>query len=161
MDTTWRKQLKGTGAATAVTAALGTVATVPGSTWFRKLDKPAWQPPDSVFGPMWTALYLDIAIVAAQHLAALTERGAKQESEDFRKALGVNLALNGGWCWIFFRCHKLGASTVTAGLLAISSADLVRRVATEDAGRAAALSPYAAWTAFATVLTNAIRRRNR
>lgn len=160
MDTTFRKQLTGTGVATAVTAAVGSVATLPKSAWFEALDKPSWQPPNSVFGPVWTALYLDIAVVSAQHLADVQDRGDERDATSFQTALGANLVLNAAWSWVFFRGHKLRASTVVAGLLAASSADLVRRVAAQSPGRGAALAPYAAWTAFATVLTDAIRRRN-
>lgn len=160
METTIRKQLTGTGLATAVTAAVGSVATVPKSAWFEALDKPSWQPPNSVFGPVWTALYTDIAVVSAQHLAELRERGDDEAADSFQTALGANLVLNAAWSWVFFRGHRLRTSTVVAGLLAASSADLVRRVSAESPVRAAALSPYAAWTGFATVLTNAIRRRN-
>ncbi|WP_420176087.1 TspO/MBR family protein [Luteococcus sp. OSA5] len=161
MDTTLRNQLVGTGLATAATAALGSVATIPTSAWFKSLDKPTWQPPNSVFGPVWTALYLDIAVVSAQHLAQLREDGDDEAAQSFQTALGTNLALNAAWSWVFFRGHRLGASTVVAGLLAASSADLVRRVAGVDARRAAVLAPYAGWTGFATVLTDALRRRNR
>ena len=44
-------------------------------------------------------------------------------------ALAVNLAVNAGWSWVFFRWHRLGPAVGVAGLLTLSSADLVRRTA--------------------------------
>jgi translocator protein len=57
--------------------------------------------------------------------------------------------------------HRLGAAVATAGALALSCADLVRRAAPASRPAAVALSPYAGWCGFATVLSAAIWRRNR
>ncbi|HIW28746.1 MAG TPA: tryptophan-rich sensory protein, partial [Candidatus Luteococcus avicola] len=73
---------------------------------------------------------------------------------------GVNLVLNGGWSWVFWQARQLGAATGVAAALAASSADLVRRVG-KRRERGVILAPYAAWTAFATVLTAELWRRNR
>ena len=50
-----------TAAAAAATAVAGSVATDPSSSWYRRLRKPAWQPPPSIFPVVWTALYADLA----------------------------------------------------------------------------------------------------
>lgn len=154
------KILGATTAAAAGAAIIGTIATVPATGWFKTLDKPAWQPPNSVFGPVWTALYADIAIMSALHLADLLDAGEQDEAREFAGALGVNLVLNGGWSWVFWQARQLGAATGVAAALAASSADLVRRVGKRHE-RGVALAPYAAWTAFATVLTAELWRRNR
>ena len=62
---------------------------------------------------------------------------------------------------MFFRAHALVPSTVVAGVLALSSADLTRRAAKTGWGKAAALGVYTAWCGFATVLSGAVARRNR
>ena len=76
-------------------------------------------------------------------------------------ALGVNLVLNTSWSWIFFKAGRLVPAIVVAGGLAVSSIDLARRAGRASRATGIALSPYAAWCNFATVLTSAIWRRNR
>lgn len=146
-----------TSVAVAVTAALGGVAVDPRSRWYRRLTKPRWQPPASVFGIVWTVLYADLAVTSA---TALSEATTPRERADYWRGLVVNLALNAGWNWLFWRVRKPWPATVEAAALTISSADLVRRTARSHRGAGAALVPYAAWCAFATVLTAAIARRN-
>ncbi|MBS5998347.1 TspO/MBR family protein, partial [Corynebacterium sp.] len=75
--------------------------------------------------------------------------------------LGFNLALNAGWCGVFFRSHRRKLAAIWAGALAISSADLVRRAWESSPERGVVLSLYAAWTSFATALSAEIACRNR
>lgn len=174
------KRLAWTVPAVTATAATGSVATSSGteSRWYRKLDKPPFQPPAPVFPIAWTALYASIAGSAAAVEGAFDAAGdgarpsgmAGSETADaapvtdrrraFRAALGLNLVLNALWSWMFFRWRRLPESTVVAGALAVSTADLARRAAREKSAAGAALVPYAGWTTFATVLTAAIWRRN-
>ncbi|GAB2471035.1 hypothetical protein GCM10027030_02120 [Luteococcus sediminum] len=160
----WRpvKVLAATSAAVLAAATVGGLATAQGtqSRWYRTRRKPSWQPPGAVFGPVWTALYADIAVISALHLADRLEEGDRDGVVRDAAALGVNLVLNAGWSWVFFRAHRPALATGVAGALAVSSADLVRRVG-QRRERGVVLAPYAAWTGFATVLTDAIRRRNR
>jgi translocator protein len=145
-----------TSAAVTATAVLGAVASSPGSRWYRALDKPSWQPPGAVFGPVWTTLYGLIAFAGGRTLA----RSDGAERRGYLGAFGANLALNTAWSWIFFRAHRPRAAAVEAVVLAVSSADLARRSWARDRAAGVALLPYAAWTAFAAVLSGAIARRN-
>ena len=131
------------------------------SGWYARLSKPSFQPPPVAFPVAWTALYADVAVSSATVLDALRDRGRVAEAAAFQRALAVNLVLNASWTWVFFRAHRLGAAVVTAGALTASCADLVRRAAPASRPAAAALAPYAGWCGFATVLSTAIRRRNR
>lgn len=149
-----------TSVAVGLTAAVGGIATQPGSRWYTSLDKPRWQPPAAAFGPVWTLLYADIAAMSALHLADRREGFEDEPPAGFAAALATNLVLNAGWSWAFFRGKNLPLATTVAVALAASSADLVRRVGVRPQ-RGVVLAPYAAWTAFAAVLTDAIRRRNR
>lgn len=156
------RNLFGTGVLTAATAAVGSIASREAdSTWYRRLDKPGFQPPTVAFPVVWTGLYVDLALTAAEALDRLERDGRTVEARAYRHALVTNLVLNGGWSWVFFRAHRLTAASVVAGALTVSSADLVRRTAGVSGRGAAALTPYPAWCAFATVLSTAIRRRNR
>ena len=86
---------------------------------------------------------------------------AAEAAGELRNALAANLALNAGWSALFFKGHQPGPATLEAGVLAISSADLARRNIAVNKRRGAFLLPYAAWTAFATVLTGTIWHQNR
>jgi tryptophan-rich sensory protein len=145
-----------TSAAVTVTAVLGGIGTAPGSRWYRGLDKPPWQPPASAFGPVWTALYVLLALAGGRSLAGSGGRARRA----YLRAYLANLALNAGWSWLFFRARRPGAATAEAVLLAASTADLARRSWTVDRRAAAALVPYAVWTSFAAALTASIARRN-
>lgn len=157
----WRpvRLLGATAAATTATAVLGVIATTPGSLWFKTLRKPAWQPPNATFGPVWTFLYADIAVISALHVADAADKGDTAEVRRFSAALAANLMLNAAWSWVFFRGKNLPAATAVAVGLAASSADLVRRVG-QRRERGVALAPYAAWTGFAAALSATLWRKN-
>lgn len=153
--------LGGTIAAVTANAVIGSLATRTKTPWYMALRKPWYQPPAWVFPIAWTALYADIAAVTGLSLAGLRAQGRSQEFEDLKSALGLNLVLNAGWSVIFFVAKRPGLATLEAAALAVSSADLVRRTRDVDPERGSLLLPYALWTAFATVLTFGIWRRNR
>jgi benzodiazapine receptor len=155
------KDTVGSIAGVIATAALGSVASSDvRSPWYAALRKPAIQPPGPVFGVVWTILYTDIAATSAVVLDRLgyADRNA---ATAYRRALAVNLVLNASWSWVFFKGHRLPAATVLAGVLAASSVDLARRAGAASPAAAVALTPYAAWCSFATVLSAAIWQRNR
>lgn len=149
------------GAATTLSALVGSLATQPDSRWYKSLDLPSWQPPKAAFPIVWTALYADIAVTSAATLTSLEREGKRDEARAFRQALAANLALNSLWSVLFWRVRRLDVAVVEAALLAASSADLARRAGAGSPVRGRFLAPYAAWTGFAAVLTAAIARRNR
>jgi benzodiazapine receptor len=134
-------------------ALLGGLATDPDSRWFRDLQKPRWYPPPQAFGIVWTGLYAGIAWASGEVLA----RGG---GRSFGRAYTVNLVLNAAWTPVFFRARRPWAAAVESALLTASTVDLVRRAAPVSPAATLVLTPYAAWTAFATSLTVAIARRN-
>ena len=137
----------------AVTAAAGTGSIAsPGRTagWYSRFRKPAYQPPGAAFPVVWTALYGDIAASSAVAIDRLRAAGQHDKARRYVAALSVNLLLNAGWSWLFFRYHKLGASALGAAALTASSADLARRAAQADPRAGSALLPYPLWCAFAT-----------
>ena len=105
--------------------------------------------------------YADIAATSAEAIDRLRTAGRHQEARRYAAALGVNLMLNAGWSWLFFRHHRLGASALGAAVLTASSADLAQRAARADRRAGTALSPYPLWCAFATVLATHVWRLNR
>ena len=154
------RNLAVTSAASAVSATVGALATDPESDWYRRLDKPRWQPPPIAFPLVWTPLYVDIAVVSAAALTSLEGEGRNDEVADLRTALAVNLVLNAGWSVLFWRARRPWLSTAWCAVLAASSSDLARRVGAVDDSLRGALLPYPAWCGFATGLNAAIARRN-
>ena len=128
--------------------------------WYRTLDRPSWNPPDAVFGPVWTTLY---GLMGAS-LVRIVRAREQPEPASRQIALGLfaaQLALNGAWSWIFFRRHALGAALAEILVLWCAIVATIGATARVRPSAAALLLPYLAWVSFATVLTAEIWRRNR
>jgi len=136
---------------------LGAIATTPEiAGWYRTLAKPAWNPPDSVFGPVWTTLFILMAIAAW-----LVLRPAGLKAPAMPLALfGVQLALNVSWSWIFFGMHQPGwaFAEIVMLWLAIVATTIAFFRCSKLAGWL--LVPYLAWVSFAAVLNFTIWRLN-
>jgi translocator protein len=124
---------------------IGTVTRPDG--WYAALAKPAFNPPNSLFGPVWTLLYVLIAIAGAR----TWERGLS--------GLGLwlgQMALNFAWSPVFFGLHQPGlALVVILGLLVAVLMFIANRWRVDHVS-ALLFVPYAAWIAFASVLNAAI-----
>ncbi|MFG3345677.1 TspO/MBR family protein [Streptomyces sp. NPDC048018] len=146
-------------AATGVVAAAtaGAVAVDPDTSWYRSLRKPSWQPPSWAFGAVWTPLYASLVFAGGRALA----RTSGLQRYRLAGSLAVNLGLNAGWNWLFFRMRSPRAGLLGTALLDLSNAELIRRTARHDPVASRSLWPYAAWCAFATALNAAIVRANR
>lgn len=131
-------------------------ALTPPDAWFAGLVKPSWQPPDAVFGPVWTLLYTLMAVAAWR-----VHRRAGWAAA--RGALGLfllQLALNAAWTPLFFGLHRIDLALID--ILALDLALVATIVAFRRHDRVAAflLLPYLAWILFATTLTAALWRLN-
>jgi tryptophan-rich sensory protein len=157
----WKRDLRQAGLAVstvAVASVLGQLATYPNlASWYANLVKPSFNPPDWVFAPVWTALYLLMAF-AAWRILRLPEHSTPR-----RLALSLffaQLALNATWSWMFFGANNplLGVINIVPQLLVV----LVTIVAFHRLDRTAAwcLVPLAGWVAFASILNVAIWRLN-
>ena len=146
-----------TSAAAGAAAAVGARAVDPGSSWYRGLAKPSWQPPPRAFGLAWTPLYASIAWAGGHAL----QRTRGRQRNALAASLATNLAVNTAWNWMFFGLRSPRAGLAGTLLLDLSNAELIRRMARTDPRAAAALVPYALWCAFATILNADIARRNR
>jgi translocator protein len=149
-----KQTLVATSLAVGATAGIGSVASKPRITsWYARLRRPAYVPPDVVFPIAWTALYADIAIASATTIDRLRATGRHKEARNYTAALAANLILNAGWSWLFFKHNKLGAAAIGAAVLTASSADLTRRATAADLPAGVALLPYPLWCAFATAMS--------
>ena len=144
-------------AAAVITVAIfGGLATDTTSDWYRALERPSWQPPGAVFGPVWTGLYVLIAVSAT--LAYRDVTGGRRQL--VFALFAANLALNLAWTWIFFQAHAPVPAGIEIVALLGTTVALMRLVWPANRAAALALAPYAAWLAFATALTWTIAARN-
>jgi tryptophan-rich sensory protein len=141
---------------TAAAAVLGALATRDAPTFYGALTLPSWAPPANVFGPVWTVLYLLMAIALWRAWGAAPEgrRGAP---------IGlfvVQLAANALWSWLFFAWHRGAAALadiVVLWLLIVATIVVFLR---HDRWAAWLLVPYLAWVSFATALNYAVWQAN-
>ena len=120
----------------------------PPGEWYAGMVKPSWNPPDWLFGPVWTLLYLLMAVAAWRvwlRAAGSVRRGAIVWWV-------IQLVLNGLWSWLFFGLHRIGWALAELGLLWV--AILFTFIAFRSIDRLAGLLllPYLAWVSFAAVL---------
>jgi len=136
--------------------AIGSVFTFPSlAPWYATLNKPAFTPPDWVFGPVWTTLYVLMGIAA---YLVYREGAGKKEAAGAGKVsaalalFGVQLALNVLWSFLFFglRSPLYGL----AGIIALWFAILFTVMKFYGISKTAALllAPYLVWVSFAGVL---------
>lgn len=137
-------------------AALGGLASVNASGFYDALQKPAWAPPAALFGPVWTGLYVLMAIAA----------WLVWRREGFRAARAtlilflVQLAANALWTWIFFAWNEGALALVEILLLwfLILATIITFWRLVPLAGLL--LVPYLAWVTYATALTTSVWLNN-
>ena len=126
--------------------------------WYRTIERPDWNPPDWVFGPVWTTLYLMMGIALVQVVRSDRDRIARWVGIGL---FALQLGLNFGWSWIFFTNHDLGGALIEILALWLAIAATIAAFMQVRRSAAALLVPYLAWTTFATVLAATIWRLNR
>ena len=130
-------------------AALGSLATLQNvDGWYAAAEKAPWNPPNAIFGPVWTLLYTLMSVAAW-----LVWRERKRV--DVRPALTlyvVQLVLNALWTPIFFAGDRYGLALVEIVALLVAVLVTIAMFAARSRTAAWLLAPYAAWVAFATVL---------
>jgi len=134
---------------------LATAKAIP--TWYQGLVKPSFNPPNWLFGPVWTLLY------AMMGLAAWLIWSKGWQRADVRLALiifGIQLALNFAWSFIFFANQNLGAALIEIIVMWLAIALTVVVFYKIDHRAAYLLLPYLAWVSFATLLNYSLWRLN-
>ena len=150
------KQLARTVPAVVAGAGIGFLGTTPDSPWYRKLDRPDWEPPPEVFAPVWTTLYAMIAGSSAKAMARMDD----DQRRSMQRALWLNMGLNAGWCWLFFSAERPKLAMAEIVLLEASTLSLIKKAGAVDKVAAAGLTPYAVWNGFAATLNASIVARN-
>lgn len=126
--------------------------------WYATLAKPSFNPPNWVFGPVWTVLYVMMAY-AVYRIWQLD-----RESPGRVRALTlfyVQLALNAAWSAAFFGLNSPALGLVVIVLLLAMIVATILRFHPLDRPAALLLVPYAAWVSYATLLNASIWWLNR
>lgn len=137
-----------------VAAAASFGATFRPGAWYAGLEKPFWTPPNWVFAPVWTILYVMIAVAG----------WLVWRREGWSAALyvwGLGLVLNMAWSWLFFGQHWIGAAAIEILLLWLAIAGFMLLTARSHAAAFWLFVPYSAWVSYATSLNLAIWMLNR
>lgn len=143
-------------AATFVASAMGSAATIRAGSFYADLVRPEWAPPSSVFGPVWTALYVLMAIAAW----LVWRAGGFNAARTALTLFLIQLVFNALWSWLFFG-WRLGVvafiEVVLLWMLIVATLIAFWRVR-PLAG--AMLLPYLAWVSFASALNYSLWQLN-
>ncbi len=118
--------------------------TVPGG-WDAGLVKPAFNPPAWLFAPVWTVLYILIAVSGWRVWQRVRHAGPM-------KLWWTQMALNFLWTPVYFGAHRIGLAFIVILLLLAAILAFVAAAWRQDRVAAWLFVPYAAWVAFASVL---------
>lgn len=130
-------------------AGVASVITMPAvKGWYQALVHPSFSPPDAVFGPVWTTLYIMMAVAAWR---AWGMDGYQWGSTAIRLFL-IQLALNFAWSFIFFGGHLIGIAAVEIVFLEIAIIATAWAFMVRDRIAGLLMLPYIAWVGFATAL---------
>ncbi len=125
--------------------------------WYESLAKPRWRPPNWLFGPAWTVLYICIAVAGW-----LVWRQAGVSGAAVALAVyAVQLLLNAGWSACSFGLRRLDVAFGELILLWLSIAATIVAFAPISSTAALLMVPYLAWVTFAGVLNFTLWQMNR
>lgn len=137
-------------------AAIGALASIDAGAFYAQLVRPAWAPPASAFGPVWSVLYLLMGIAA---WLVWREQGASQRGAALTLFV-AQLCANALWSWLFFAwrngAYAFAEVLVLLALIAATTTAFwrIRPLA------GVLLLPYLAWVAFASALTWSVWQGN-
>jgi tryptophan-rich sensory protein len=144
-------------AAVAVIAVVATLlsgryATAPHLSWYASLAKPAFNPPNWIFAPVWGLLYLLMAFAAWR----IVQQPVSPERKQAMILFFVQLALNAAWSWMFFAAENpgLGLVDIVPQFIAVVAIFIAFMRLDRYAGYA--LAPLVGWVAFAAVLNASV-----
>jgi len=124
--------------------------------WYQGLNRPWWTPPDALFAPVWTALYILMGVAAW-----LVWKRADDHRVGWPLSLyALQLLLNALWSYLFFGLRSPGAALIEIIVLWAAIAATAAGFARVDRRAAWLMAPYLAWVSFAMALNFALWRMN-
>jgi translocator protein len=138
------------------TASYFTRPEIPG--WYAGLQKPSFSPPNWLFAPVWTSLYIMIGIAA--YLIWQRRDGSKAYATT-RNLYIVQLVLNFSWSIVFFGMHQMLGAFVIIALLFISIIGCIINFSRFSKVSAWLMVPYLLWVSFASLLNFSVYLLNK
>ena len=123
-------------------------------TWYVMLEKPVFNPPNWIFMPVWTLLYILMAVAAG-----LVWDKIKEQNEEVKKALGfflIQLILNAIWSYLFFGLKNPMLALIEIILLWLMIYETYLKFIKINKTAGYLLIPYLAWVGFAAILNGSI-----
>ncbi len=145
-----------------VASAIATVVAVAGmratdlGPWYRELRKPSWQPPDWLFGPVWTLVY----VTCVSSVAAAWPLLPPEARTQYLVAWGLNVTLNVLWSVLFFARRRPDLAFWEVGGLWGSIVVLLVLTSRVSSRAAWLVVPYLVWVSFAAYLNRVVVRLN-
>lgn len=133
-------------------------ALFPPDDWYARLRKPSWNPPNWLFAPVWSILYLMIAVAG---WLVWREAGGWAGAQVAMILYGVQLVLNAAWSGIFFGMKRIGLALAEGLVLLAAVLACMVVFFSIDPLAGWLFVPYALWVSFAMVLTGTLLRLNR
>lgn len=133
-------------------AALTGAKYMPGP-WYETLSKPWWTPPNWLFAPAWTVLYLMIAVAGWR----------VWQAEGFGPVLlvwAIGLAFNAAWSYLMFGAHRIDLALVDAVAMWLSIVAFIFLARKVDGTASLLFVPYLVWVSYATALNAKILQLN-
>lgn len=132
---------------------LGSIFTIPAiTTWYQTLNKPFFSPPNFVFGPVWTTLYVLMGI----SIYLILQQNLKKEKNKIVILFSFQLFLNFLWSLIFFYFHLPAVAFLEIILLWGSILLLIIKFWKYSKSASYLLMPYLLWVSFAAILNASI-----
>ena len=136
------------------TATIGSRATIPNiPDWYEGLIKPSFNPPNWIFGPVWTLLYALMTYAAWRVIGRIDTR---RETIFIAFVFIAQLVFNALWSIVFFGMHNPAYALIVVVLLEASVIAMILVFARYDRVAAITQLPYAGWVAFASLLNLSI-----
>ena len=123
--------------------------------WYEALTKPAWTPPNWLFGPAWAVLYVAIAVAGW-----LAWRRAGGRVDLAVSIWALQLIFNAAWSWLFFGRHSMFVALIDIVAMLICILAFIAINMSTNRWAAWLFVPYALWVCFAAALNLALWRLN-
>lgn len=121
--------------------------------WYQTIEKPSWNPPSAVFGPVWTFLYV---LMGISFFLVWKQRANDDQKTNAILFYFTQLILNLAWSFIFFSEHQIGWAFVEICLLWVVILICIFLFARINKTASWLLVPYISWVTFAGILNYTI-----